>query len=111
MKKLISLFALAIALVTFAFTTPALAEGNPASGAKIFSANCTACHIGGGNVVVNKKTLKKAALEKYEKFSIAAITAQVTNGKRAMPAFKGKLTDQQIEDVATYVLAQAEKGW
>jgi cytochrome c6 len=28
-----------------------------------------------------------------------------------MPAFKGRLTDAQIEDVATYVLAQADKGW
>jgi cytochrome c6 len=28
-----------------------------------------------------------------------------------MPAFKGRLTDQQIEDVATYVLSQADKGW
>jgi cytochrome c6 len=110
LKKLISFFALAIALVTFAFTTPALA-GDLDPGVKIFSANCTACHIGGGNVVVNKKTLKKAALEEYEKFSIEAITAQVTNGKGAMPAFKGKLTDQQIADVAAYVLAQAEKGW
>ena len=26
-------------------------------------------------------------------------------------AFKAKLNDQQIEDVATYVLQQAEKGW
>jgi cytochrome c6 len=35
----------------------------------------------------------------------------VLNGKMAMPAFKGRLTDEQIEDVATYVLDQAGKGW
>jgi len=28
-----------------------------------------------------------------------------------MPAFLGRLDEQQIEDVASYVLAQAEKGW
>ncbi|NJL20250.1 MAG: cytochrome C6, partial [Leptolyngbyaceae cyanobacterium SM1_3_5] len=36
---------------------------------------------------------------------------QILNGKNAMPAFKGRLKPEQIEDVAAYVLAQAEKGW
>ena len=94
----------------FAFATPALA-GDAASGGKIFSANCAACHAGGRNVVNAAKTLQKDALEKYEMNSIEAITYQVNNGKNAMPAFKGRLTDAQIEDVATYVLSQAEGGW
>ena len=38
-------------------------------------------------------------------------STQVTNGKNAMPAFSGRLTEADIEDVATYVLDQAEKGW
>lgn len=92
------------------FTAPAIA-GDAASGAKIFSANCAACHAGGNNVVNGAKTLKKDALEKYEMNSVEAITYQVNNGKNAMPAFKGRLTDAQIDDVATYVLSQSEKGW
>lgn len=99
---------LTAAMLTFA--TPAIA-GDAASGAKIFSANCAACHAGGNNVVNGAKTLKKDALDKYEMNSLEAITYQVNNGKNAMPAFKGRLTDAQIEDVATYVLSQAEKGW
>jgi cytochrome c6 len=43
--------------------------------------------------------------------SLEAIISQVTNGKNAMPAFKGKLNPQQIEDVASYVLEKADKGW
>ena len=97
-------------VVMFAFATPALA-GDAASGGKIFSANCAACHAGGRNVVSAAKTLQKDALEKYEMNSIEAITYQVNNGKNAMPAFKGRLTEAQIEDVATYVLSQAESGW
>ena len=111
MKKLISIALLAIALVTVAFTNPALADGDAASGAKIFSANCAACHMGGNNVIMANKTLKKEALEKYGMNSVEAIVKQVTNGKNAMPAFKGRLNDQQIQDVATYVLQQSEKGW
>ncbi|MDJ0595704.1 MAG: c-type cytochrome [Pleurocapsa sp. MO_226.B13] len=94
----------------FTFATPAIA-GDAASGAKIFSANCAACHAGGRNVINGAKTLQKDALEKYEMNSIEAITYQVHNGKNAMPAFKGRLSDAQIDDVATYVLSQAEKGW
>ena len=67
--------------------------------------------MGGNNVVNAAKTLKKDALEKYDKYSIEAISYQVTNGQGAMPAFKGKLTEDQIEDVATYVLSQADSGW
>lgn len=111
MKRLISFVLLAIAIVTVSFTSPALADGDAASGAKIFSANCTACHMGGNNVVMANKTLKKDALEKYGMNSIEAIVNQVTNGKNAMPAFKGRLNAQQIQDVATYVLQQSEKGW
>ena len=45
------------------------------------------------------------------KTPLGAIKYQVTNGKAAMPAFTGRLTAEQIDDVATYVLAQSEKGW
>ena len=40
-----------------------------------------------------------------------AIAYQVTNGNGAMPAFGGRLTPDQIDNVAAYVIAQAEKGW
>ena len=109
MKKIISIFTLAFALFTVAFSSPALADA--AGGAKIFSANCAACHAGGNNVIMANKNLKKEALATYGMNSIAAITTQVTNGKNAMPAFGGRLSAAQIEDVATYVLAQSEKGW
>jgi len=107
---------LAIALVTVI----TLCSGNffgqsawadAANGAKVFSANCAACHMGGGNMVNSQKTLKKDVLEKYEMASIEAIATQVTGGKNAMPAFKGRLTSDQIADVAAYVLEQSGKDW
>ncbi len=88
---------------------PALAA-DATGGAKIFSANCAACHAGGRHVIMADKTLKQEALEKYNMNSIDAIANQVTNWKNAMPAFKGRLSQAQIEDVASYVLAQSEKG-
>lgn len=112
MKKILSVLLLGIAIFTFAFNSPAFADGDPASGAKIFSANCASCHAGGKNLVQAQKTLKKDALEKYDMNSAEAIITQVTNGKNAMPAFKGRLKDTQIADVAAYVLDEANnKEW
>jgi cytochrome c6 len=99
-----------IALATIGIQSAAEAA-NLLSGAKIFNANCSACHMGGSNVIIANKTLKKEALEKYGMNSLEAIRTQVTNGKNAMPAFRGRLSSAQIEDIATYVLEQSQKGW
>nr|YP_009392801.1 cytochrome c553 [Caloglossa intermedia]ARW61363.1 cytochrome c553 [Caloglossa intermedia] len=89
---------------------PSLAQDIEA-GQQIFSQNCTACHAGGNNVISPEKTLKKEMLEQYEMNSVQAITNQVTNGKNAMPAFGGRLSDDDINNVANYVLNQSEAGW
>ena len=81
-------------------------------GERVFNANCAACHAGGNNSVVNEKTLQIEALEKFGKNNVDAIVTQVTNGNGAMPAFGGRLEDNEIESVANYVLNQAKtKSW
>ncbi|MBD2606373.1 c-type cytochrome [Scytonema hofmannii FACHB-248] len=110
MKKILSVLLLCVTIFTFTFNSPALADA--VSGKKIFAANCASCHAGGKNLVNAKKNLKKEALDKYGMNSAEAIIAQVTKGKGAMPAFKGRLKPAQIEDVAAYVLDQANnKNW
>lgn len=111
MKKILSIIAILSLVFTFTFANPALAA-DAANGAKIFNAKCTACHAGGKNIVNAAKTLSKSDLEKYGMYSAEAIIAQVTNGKGAMPSFKGSIKPENaIEDVAAYVLAQADKNW
>ena len=100
----------AVLLTWLATVSPAWA-GDIAHGNQIFDSNCAACHMGGANVVNAAKTLKLADLEKYDMASLEAIKTQVTQGKNAMPAFLGRLTEQDIDDVAAYVLEQAEQGW
>merc|ERR1711988_616295 len=95
----------------------AVVGGRPAlaadieNGEAIFNGNCAACHAGGNNSVVPEKKLKKEALIQYGKYSVDLIKYQATNGNGAMPAFGEKLSPEDIEDVATYVLSQADKGW
>ena len=100
---------ISLAAIALFCQTPAFADSS--EGAKIFSANCAACHAGGLNRVIAAKTLKIDALENYKMNSVAAITAQVTKGKGAMPAFGKKLSAEEIDLVANYVLEQAKKGW
>jgi len=82
--------------------TPAFKlKGDPAAGKKLFaSKGCTGCHTladahatgtVGPNLDQAKPDYRKA-------------TARVTLGKGAMPSFKGQLSDQQIADVASYVV-------
>ena len=60
-----------------------------------------------------ENTLDKEAIEQYLPggFNKGAVVAQVTNGKNAMPSFGGRLSDEEIADVAAYVIATAEAGW
>lgn len=100
------------AAAAFIATTPAFAA-DVGAGEQIFNANCAACHAGGQNVIMPEKTLEKEALDQYlaggrnEK----SITMQVTNGKNAMPAFGGRLSDEDISNVAAYVIASSDAGW
>jgi cytochrome c6 len=55
--------------------------------------------------------LKADALEKYGKNTVEAISLQVSRGKGAMPAFGKKLSPEEIDLVANYVLEQSQNGW
>ena len=40
-----------------------------------------------------------------------AIEYQVINGKNRMPAFEGRLSEEEITNVAYYVIEQSHAGW
>ena len=82
-------------------------KGDPAAGKKIFtSAGCVCCHTlaaanATGTVGPNLDTAKP---------DFKLVTARVTLGKGVMPSFKGQLSDQQIADVAQFVVASTSGG-
>nr|YP_009243944.1 cytochrome c553 [Sporolithon durum]AMK96186.1 cytochrome c553 [Sporolithon durum] len=108
MYKMLAFFILVFSIFTFSIRSDAV---DLVAGEQVFSANCTACHAGGNNVIMPEKTLKKEDLDYNSMNSISAITMQVKNGKNAMPAFSGRLADEDIDNVANYVLSQSEQGW
>ncbi|MBF1988435.1 cytochrome c6 PetJ [Fischerella thermalis] len=109
-KIAIKLALLIFTLLTISFNQPALAA-DTTNGAKIFDVHCAGCHLNGSNIVRRGKNLKLKALKKYSMDSTEAIASIVANGKNNMSAYKDRLSEQEIQDVAAYVLQQAEKGW
>jgi mono/diheme cytochrome c family protein len=82
--------------------TPAFKlTGDPVAGKALFlKSGCTGCHTladahSTGTVGPNLDQAKP---------DYRLATARVTLGKGAMPSFKGQLSDQQIADVASYVV-------
>lgn len=116
LKKILTAFLLILTLGFVEIATNsqiAIADTatNPTTAAEVFSANCAGCHINGSNIIRRGKNLKQKALKKYGMDSIANISNLVTNGKGIMPAYKDRLSEQQIIDVSAYVLSQAETDW
>ncbi|MEG4516980.1 MULTISPECIES: c-type cytochrome [unclassified Microcoleus] len=116
LKKILTAFLLILTLGFVEIATnsqSAIADTakNPTTAAEVFTANCAGCHINGSNIIRRGKNLKQKALKKYGMDSIANISNLVTNGKGIMPAYKDRLSQQQIIDVSAYVLSQAETDW
>lgn len=100
LRKRIALVGLALAL---AIPTVAAAQG---SGADTFKSKCAMCHgpDGSASTGMGKSMgLKPLSSPEVQKMSEADLITLITNGKGKMPAYKGKLTDAQISDVAKYV--------
>ena len=81
---------------------------NLENGEILFLENCNVCHKNRNNLIIPEKNLKKEALETNGMYNLEAIVYQITNGKNAMPAFGGRLTDIEIQTIAEYVLNKAD---
>jgi mono/diheme cytochrome c family protein len=86
---------------TAASTTPQLPGGEATAGKTIFaSAGCGGCHTleaagSSGSVGPNLDEAKP---------DLELAVDRVTNGSGAMPSFKDQLSEQEIADVAAYVV-------
>lgn len=79
---------------------------NPEAGAEVFAENCSICHGStghGGNGGPDLRTMPKAKTE-------AGAVEQVTDGGGGMPAFGGTLSEEEINDVAAYVVHDVVGG-
>jgi quinohemoprotein ethanol dehydrogenase len=79
---------------------------NAEAGKEVFAEQCSVCHGGdglGGNGGPDLTTMPKAKEQ-------AGAEEQVTNGGGGMPAFKGTLSEEEIKNVAAYVVEDIVGG-
>ena len=84
-------------------STPAGSQPAAGNGAELFTQNCANCHTlaaakANGQVGPNLDDLRPGP---------DLVKAQTENGGGAMPAFKGKLSDAEIQAIADYVSENA----
>lgn len=101
MKKLIQA---GMILMTFVFLSAAVFAAD--SGADVFKAKCASCHgaTGAADTAMGKSMkLKDLGSAEVQGQSDTDLTNVIANGKKPMPGYKGKLTDDQISDLVKYI--------
>src|SRR5580698_9777981 len=95
--------------VLFLFALPLCAQDAPA----LYKSKCAACHgpDGTGNVPTGKALgVTDLTSGDVQKQTDAQLTDSIANGKgKKMPAYKGKVTDDQIKGLLGYLRELAKK--
>jgi cytochrome c6 len=77
-----------------------------ADAAADYKAKCQACHGPGGvpsEGMAKSMGLKALGSADVQAMSDADLTAAISTGKGKMPGFKGKLSDEQVNDLVKYI--------
>ncbi|HEX8288597.1 MAG TPA: cytochrome c [Pyrinomonadaceae bacterium] len=88
-----------------------------AAGREAYAISCSNCHKedgSGGKIEIDGKTFNADNLltDKMKKMSDEKYISYIENGipDEGMPAFKDKLTDQQIKEVVKYIRRELQKN-
>lgn len=92
-----------LGLLIAALAVPALAQTN---GEQVYKARCAMCH--GQDGLATTPVAKMMAVPSFRapaamKMTEAQMIAITNDGKGKMPAFKGKLTSAQVDQVVAYI--------
>jgi len=99
MKKLGLLIFLTVAII---ITASPLMAGDPFRGQSIYTAHCAGCHGGDGAGVLSGTPSFKAGSTVLMKAD-SELLITIRQGFGVMPGFNGRLKEDQIYDVITYI--------
>ena len=80
--------------------------------AALYKTKCAACHgaDGSGNTAMGKAfKLRDLGSDEVQAQTDAQLTTITSDGKAKMPAYKGKLTDDQIKELVGYIRTLKKK--
>ena len=93
---------IAISALTLLISASAFA----ADGAAIYKAKCASCHgaDGAGQTAIGKKmNLRDLGSAEVQKQTDAELYAWTADGKGKMPAYKGKLSEEELQSQVTFM--------
>lgn len=96
------LFATFVIIVVLGFSFAAFGE----DAATTFKAKCAMCHgaDASGNTAMGKKfNIPDLRAPEIQKKTKAELATAIAKGKNKMPAFEGKVTSDEVNELATYV--------
>ena len=96
---------IAIALFSL-FVLTSAATAADSAGKTIFASKCSICHgpDGAGKTAIGKNLkIRDLHSPDAQKQSDADLGEIILNGKNKMPAFKGKVTEAQVNDLVAYI--------
>jgi mono/diheme cytochrome c family protein len=102
MKNLIRV---SMGLLMFALLLATLSSAAD-TGADLYKAKCASCHgaSGAADTAIGKNLkLKDLSSADVQKQSDAELTTIIEKGKKPMPAYEGKLTKDQIQELVKYI--------
>ena len=88
------------------------AHADAAKGAELYKSKCAVCHgpDGKGETTMGKKlNLKDLAGPETQNLHDSELKTLLERGKLKMPAFKDKLTNQQMEDLVQFIRTLKKK--
>lgn len=97
--RLKPILTLAVLLCGTTLATAAWCKDDPAAGAKLYSANCTACH---GADRAGMPGAFPALTDVSKRLDAAQIKDKIRKGGGLMPPFS-QLSQQEIDDIASYL--------
>ena len=77
----------------------------------LFENYCSLCHQNGNTILFPEKNLKKETLERNGINSTESIKYLIKNGKNGMPAFGGKVKEEEIEQIANYLFDKSQRNY
>jgi len=105
-----TLLAVAItSLFAFLILASTARAGDVAAAKKVFEERCAKCHgLTGKGDGPKAKTLKKKPRDYTDKAEMSKLTdaklkEEILDGKKPMPAFRGKIDEKMVDDLVAYV--------
>jgi putative membrane protein len=92
-----------VAVISMAPSQVFAQSGDPEAGRDVFQANCAMCHGADASGMMGVHPSLRGAVERL---TLEGVEVTVRNGRDTMPpmpAFEGRLTDQEISDVIVYL--------